>query len=457
MNELASVERDPNTFYAATEWGGIYKIDGPRPDLARLDGHLPVATWDVEVFPSDPERVIATSFYDGRVASQAGHQREQRRRRDVDKAGHPAPTRRLLYAPHAATSRLRSASASTGAIPIACMLERIAAWRSATTPARRGPLSTRRRMNRRPTSGMWSRTTGGSSTSAATTGTFAPSMPAPHGRRAADCRPAFAPSRPRPTSTTSCLRPSARTSGRPTTAAAAGLGSARPIRVARDAFPLSKPIRVRCREPIPGVRSLVRRCPAVSRGLSQRPARRGPPCPMATTGAVLPPTPPAGWDGPFTRSAGGHDDVGAIVFAPGASENACPVLFSSDGGVYFNTKRRARLATVHFGSNRMSRPCAVAMALAGFDQPGVRAEDLYFGNQDNGTFRHDQRRGPTAPGRIGMLRRLRRQLQSFARPLHNLLFLSPAWKSPIPSQSRHGGRSRDKHVSARHPSGFPTH
>ena len=33
VNGLASVERDPNTFYAATEWGGIYKSDRPWPDL----------------------------------------------------------------------------------------------------------------------------------------------------------------------------------------------------------------------------------------------------------------------------------------------------------------------------------------------------------------------------------------------------------------------------------------
>ena len=98
VNGLASVERDPNTYYAATEWGGIYKSTDRGRTWARLDGHLPVATWDVAVLPERPRTVIATSFYDGRVASQAGHQRQQRWRRDLDKAGHQHSTRGLLCA-----------------------------------------------------------------------------------------------------------------------------------------------------------------------------------------------------------------------------------------------------------------------------------------------------------------------------------------------------------------------
>src|SRR5215204_3139217 len=72
VNGLASVARDPNVYYAATEWGGLYKSTDRGRIWFRLDRHQPVATWDVEVNPRQPERVITTSFYDGRVTSQAG-------------------------------------------------------------------------------------------------------------------------------------------------------------------------------------------------------------------------------------------------------------------------------------------------------------------------------------------------------------------------------------------------
>ena len=72
VNGLAAVALEPNIFYAATEWGGLYKSTDRGRTWFRLDRHQPVATWDVEVSPRRPERVIATSFYDGRIASQAG-------------------------------------------------------------------------------------------------------------------------------------------------------------------------------------------------------------------------------------------------------------------------------------------------------------------------------------------------------------------------------------------------
>ncbi len=58
--------------YAASEWGGLFKSSDRGRTWARLDAHLPTATWDVEVRPADVNRVIATSFYDGRVTSLSG-------------------------------------------------------------------------------------------------------------------------------------------------------------------------------------------------------------------------------------------------------------------------------------------------------------------------------------------------------------------------------------------------
>jgi photosystem II stability/assembly factor-like uncharacterized protein len=60
------------TWYAASEWGGIYKSVDAGRHWQRLNGHLPTVTWDVEVSPAALNRVFASSFYDGRVNSLAG-------------------------------------------------------------------------------------------------------------------------------------------------------------------------------------------------------------------------------------------------------------------------------------------------------------------------------------------------------------------------------------------------
>src|SRR5256885_5356240 len=72
VNNLASVAGNNQIFYAATEWGGIYKTTDGGQHWTFLSGHKPLATWAAEVDPSNTQRVYATSFYDGRVVSLAG-------------------------------------------------------------------------------------------------------------------------------------------------------------------------------------------------------------------------------------------------------------------------------------------------------------------------------------------------------------------------------------------------
>jgi uncharacterized repeat protein (TIGR01451 family) len=69
VNGLSGVPGDPSTYFAASEVGGLFKIrilaDGSQR-WRHLDGHIPTLTWDVAAAPGG-QRVFATSFYEGRV------------------------------------------------------------------------------------------------------------------------------------------------------------------------------------------------------------------------------------------------------------------------------------------------------------------------------------------------------------------------------------------------------
>jgi hypothetical protein len=72
VNGLAIVPGDKSVIYAAAEWGGLFKSEDAGLTWNHLAGHTPHATWDIEVEPSDADVVYATSFYDGRIDSRAG-------------------------------------------------------------------------------------------------------------------------------------------------------------------------------------------------------------------------------------------------------------------------------------------------------------------------------------------------------------------------------------------------
>jgi hypothetical protein len=115
------------------------------------------------------------------------------------------------------------------------------------------------------------------------------------------------------------------------------------------------------------------------------PAGGGLRCPMAFTTPASPP--PPDWYGPFTRGEGGHDDVGDIQFDADAAIDACPLLFSSDGGVYWNTKTTDPGCHDPFWEQPDTTPHGLWLwAMAGADDVGLLSEYLYFGVQDNGTF-----------------------------------------------------------------------
>jgi uncharacterized repeat protein (TIGR01451 family) len=72
VNNLASVPGNNQIFYAASEWGGLWKTTDGGKVWIHLDAHVPAATWDVAVDPSNSQTVYATSLYDGRVNPRSG-------------------------------------------------------------------------------------------------------------------------------------------------------------------------------------------------------------------------------------------------------------------------------------------------------------------------------------------------------------------------------------------------
>ena len=72
VNGIGVVPGNNRIFYAASEWGGLFKTTDGGLNWTRLNGHQPVATSRVRVDPSNANRVYATSLFDGRTSSLAG-------------------------------------------------------------------------------------------------------------------------------------------------------------------------------------------------------------------------------------------------------------------------------------------------------------------------------------------------------------------------------------------------
>lgn len=383
-NGLATTPGNNQILYAATEWGGLYKTTDKGLTWAHLVGHRPTATWDVEVDPSSASRVYATSFYDGRSATQAGI--------NVSTDGGTTWSRPASVTPPAgfcntAADRtepsgfgisIDAAAPATAYAGTACGLAKTtdsgATWAYIDpTPA---TLATR----------VWDvvvhhggivdvcgddghlRSTDGGTTWRQGSGISA-------GR----CSIAASPDEsyvllavvgttiyettnadavtPTWTATRSNPSPQGRIPFVATNQRSDSGGNVFDLWFGDVSL-----YRATCTTPaVPG-------------------SGGAPRCGTGNTPAWVPPN-------GYTRNAGGHDDMGDIAFDSQTAVDACPVLMSSDGGVYRNTISASPGCHAPAWEQPNVTPRALwPFALSGADQAGTTGEDLYFGNQDNGSF-----------------------------------------------------------------------
>ena len=69
VNGLASASANNNLYFAASEFGGLFRTTNGGTNWTHLDGHLPTVMWDVAVDAANNNNVYATSFFDGRLTT----------------------------------------------------------------------------------------------------------------------------------------------------------------------------------------------------------------------------------------------------------------------------------------------------------------------------------------------------------------------------------------------------
>ncbi len=384
VNGLAIDPQNPQIMYAASEWGGLYKSLDAGLTWARLVGHLPVVTWDVEVDPGTPSRVYATSFFDGRVNTGAVVNVSLDGGVTWMRPAGASPPVGFCLTPQDQTEpsgfgiAIDPANPANVYIGTSCGLavsnDSGISWtyRDPTPPA---GSATR----------IWDVLAVGDrvvhvcgddghlrSDDAGVTWVAGSGLPS--GR----CSLAVSPDEPyvllavsgttiyesdnadSPTGATWIrTRTNLSPQGRIPFVHTNQRSDVGPANVFDLWFGDVSLWRVSCTTPTP-------------------PAPGGPPrCGTENS-------PP--WAGPFTRTAGGHDDTGALLFDPQAAIDACPVLMSSDGGVYYNTDTTADCHNPDWEQPDITPHALWPWTMVGVHRAGSGAEDLYFGNQDNGVF-----------------------------------------------------------------------
>ena len=375
VNGIAVDSADNRIMYAAGEWGGLFKSTDGGKTWAHLIGHVPHATWDVAVDPANSSRVYATSLYDGRTNSIAGI--------SVSMDGGATWSKPVTATPAAGTCANPEDREQPHAFGIAidpAQPARVFIGTNCGLAISDNGGATWRFIDPTPDDpadyvwdivvhdggvidlcgddGHQRSVDGGVTWTSVTPG----DVPLPGGR----CSIAVSPDEPHVLFAVVGVDIFETENGGQTWA----VSYANPRPQGRIPFVATNRRGGGGYDLWFGDISLWRQSCTT-------------PSPPAPGG---PPRCAGSWSAGFTRSAGGHDDVGDMLFAT-AGPDACPLLFSSDGGVYFNTKTTS--PDCH--TPLWQQPDRTPQALWNFDMAGIKNSatgkvSLYFGNQDNGSF-----------------------------------------------------------------------
>jgi photosystem II stability/assembly factor-like uncharacterized protein len=376
VNHVRVDPSNASRMFAASEFGGLFRSTDGGLTWAHLAGHVPTVTWDVRVDPTNSNKVYATSFYDGRVNSQSGI--------NVSTDGGNTWTHPASATPPAGlctTATRRSEPAAFGiaidpATPshafigtncgLAISLDAGVTWNYVDpTPATKandiGDVVVHHGgiIDLCGDDGHLRSTDGG------TTWTTATSQPLQTGR----CSIAVSPDESYVLFAvvgTSIFESDDGGQNWPVSYAnPAPQGRVPFVAINKRSaanydlwFGDVRLFRGTCTTPSPAAPGGAQRCNAST-----------------------------AWAGPFTRTVGAHDDSGSIAFAPGVTSNACPIFFSSDGGVFRNTLTTSPGCHTPAWTQPNVTPHALwNYTFAGVHRAGATAEDVYMGNQDDGPF-----------------------------------------------------------------------
>ena len=383
VNGLASVAGDNDTFYAASEWGGLYKSTDGGDRWSFLSGHLPMVTWDVEVDPGNTGNVYATSFYDGRFNSVSGIQVShdagvtwthpptatppaayncaQVRKDELTAFGiavRPDATQRVYIGTNCGLAISTNAGNTWAFVDPTPATPASDVWD--VTVQAGGPnglgiidICGDDRHRRSVDGGVnW---TGGSA-----------QLPAGQCSIAASPDESYvvfatAGGQIYETDDGGATWPNSYVNPAPQGRIPFVTTNQRTDDSGNNRFSLwfgdVNIYRADCTTPNPPAQGGAARCPASG-----------------------------SWAGPFSKSAGSHADLGDVVFDAEAANDACPMIVSSDGGIYRNTDLGADCQNPNWEQPTVSPHALWLFGMDGANQAGTTNEDLYFGLQDAGSW-----------------------------------------------------------------------